>query len=337
MAADASAATKITKPILMCFICKLSFGNTKSFGLHANTEHTLNLQECEKNLLNREYSSAIIQRNIDEKPQISFLQPLDMQKLQQKQQKCIENDGQSQLNTSFISTSSTESTDERRNSITGSTKIASIATKTSTTTSTTPPNTNSSAIDMKQQFGNDWQQQLKSNSPQLLSDSTNNLANSINANLSGNCSNSVGIANSPASVNSKLLTDLINQQQQQHNANLQRDRMTPTSLLATLHQQQQQQLQLQQAVAAQSGCPDHPIAKGIDCKTCELLECSFYGMGTDSLRLPRTPSKSPTTSTSPQDTLPLTISPTNQPAPSFTIGACPEHVNGRPFGIDCAR
>lgn len=71
-----SPAAKITKPILMCFICKLSFGNTKSFGLHANTEHTLNLQENEKNLLNREYSSAIIQRNIDEKPQISFLQPL---------------------------------------------------------------------------------------------------------------------------------------------------------------------------------------------------------------------------------------------------------------------
>lgn len=69
--------TKITKPILMCFICKLSFGNTKSFGLHASTEHTLNLQESEKTLLSREYSSAIIQRNIDEKPQISFLQPLD--------------------------------------------------------------------------------------------------------------------------------------------------------------------------------------------------------------------------------------------------------------------
>lgn len=75
-AKNASSAAKITKPILMCFICKLSFGNTKSFGLHANTEHTLNLQENEKNLLNREYSSAIIQRNIDEKPQISFLQPL---------------------------------------------------------------------------------------------------------------------------------------------------------------------------------------------------------------------------------------------------------------------
>ncbi|XP_037942197.1 zinc finger protein 2 isoform X2 [Teleopsis dalmanni] len=70
---------KIQKPILMCFICKLSFGNAKSFGLHANAEHTLDLQETEKRLLKREYSSAIIQRDTDEKPQISFLEPLDAQ------------------------------------------------------------------------------------------------------------------------------------------------------------------------------------------------------------------------------------------------------------------
>ncbi|XP_070143773.1 zinc finger protein 2 isoform X2 [Drosophila kikkawai] len=69
---------KIQKPILMCFICKLSFGNVKSFSLHANTEHKLNLIELEQQLLKREYSSAIIQRNMDEKPSISFLQPLDI-------------------------------------------------------------------------------------------------------------------------------------------------------------------------------------------------------------------------------------------------------------------
>uniref|UniRef100_A0A1A9VG69 C2H2-type domain-containing protein n=1 Tax=Glossina austeni TaxID=7395 RepID=A0A1A9VG69_GLOAU len=69
---------KIQKPILMCFICKLSFGITKSFSLHASIEHGLSLQELEKHLLlQREYSSAIIQRNMDEKPQISFLEPMD--------------------------------------------------------------------------------------------------------------------------------------------------------------------------------------------------------------------------------------------------------------------
>lgn len=66
------------KPILMCFICKLSFGNINSFSLHASAEHKLNLKELEQQLLKREYSSAIIQRNMDEKPQISFLQPLDI-------------------------------------------------------------------------------------------------------------------------------------------------------------------------------------------------------------------------------------------------------------------
>lgn len=69
---------KIQKPILMCFICKLSFGITKSFSLHANTEHGLDLQDLEKHLLmQREYSSAIIQRTMDENPQISFLEPVD--------------------------------------------------------------------------------------------------------------------------------------------------------------------------------------------------------------------------------------------------------------------
>lgn len=69
-----------------------------------------------------------------------------------------------------------------------------------------------------------------------------------------------------------------------------KQRQLTSSLLATFHQQQQLN-QLRQA--AQSGCPEHPSGKGVDCKTCELLECSFYGIGTDSIRLPRTPSKSP--------------------------------------------
>ncbi|XP_055714609.1 zinc finger protein 2 isoform X2 [Phlebotomus papatasi] len=71
-----SELNRISKPVLMCFICKLSFGNAKSFGIHANSEHNLNLLESEKTLLSREYSSAILQRNIDERPQISFLEPL---------------------------------------------------------------------------------------------------------------------------------------------------------------------------------------------------------------------------------------------------------------------
>lgn len=58
--------------------------------------------------------------------------------------------------------------------------------------------------------------------------------------------------------------------------------------MATFHQQHQQLQQLRHGT-----CPEHPNGKGVDCKTCELLECSFYGIGTESIRLPRTPSKSP--------------------------------------------
>ena len=60
----------------MCFCCKLSFGHTKSFQLHASAEHALCATQAELQLLSREYSSAIIQRCADEKPQISFLEPL---------------------------------------------------------------------------------------------------------------------------------------------------------------------------------------------------------------------------------------------------------------------
>lgn len=60
----------------MCFICKLSFGVTKLFALHATKEHGICLKDFEKNLLlKREYTSAIIQKNMNENPQISFLEP----------------------------------------------------------------------------------------------------------------------------------------------------------------------------------------------------------------------------------------------------------------------
>lgn len=74
---DLSQSNHRQKPILMCFICKLSFGNAKLFSSHAGSEHKLTLNENEKTLLCREYSSAIIQKNADDISQISFLEPLD--------------------------------------------------------------------------------------------------------------------------------------------------------------------------------------------------------------------------------------------------------------------
>lgn len=215
----------------MCFICKLSFGNTKSFSLHANSEHTLNLHESEKLLLNREYSSAILQRNVDEKPQISFLEPLDMLK-------------------------NKTPSDFQMNPVTTTTTLA-----TTTIASATTPTT------------------------QIVGEL--------------NCSNS-------NNNSAKLLSDFIHQHRQND-----------------LLQQQQQQHQHQHQLT----CPEHQGIKGIDCKSCEMINVN--------LKLPMTPTKSPNSIilTPPSN---LNMSPTSA-APSFTIGACPEHINGRPIGVDCTR
>lgn len=65
------------KPILMCFICKLSFGYSKSFVAHAMGDHNLALQEDEKDILGHKNASAIIQCVGKEKePLVSFLEPV---------------------------------------------------------------------------------------------------------------------------------------------------------------------------------------------------------------------------------------------------------------------
>ena len=65
------------KPILMCFICKLSFGYAKSFVAHAQADHSLSLLDSERDALSRENASAIIQCvGKDKEPLVSFLEPV---------------------------------------------------------------------------------------------------------------------------------------------------------------------------------------------------------------------------------------------------------------------
>lgn len=237
----------------MCFICKLSFGNTKSFSLHAANEHALNLQECEKMLLNREYSSAIIQRNGDEKPQISFLEPLDVQK---QMQHTIDQQSLSKSNDLAVKTLN----DYHQSLITAaSTASTTQSTNVSTSSATTIATSN-----------------------QISTEHTNS--------TTGNTAS-----------NSKFLSELFLQQQQLH--------------------QQRESTPLQ--------CPDHQGMKGIDCKTCEMMNVS--------IKSPMTPIKSPNNlNMTPPGSSSVNMSPTT-PAPSFTIGACPEHINGRPIGVECPR
>ncbi|KAI8426506.1 hypothetical protein MSG28_005320 [Choristoneura fumiferana] len=65
------------KPILMCFICKLSFGYAKSFVAHAQSDHSLSLLDSERDALSRENASAIIQCvGKDKEALVSFLEPV---------------------------------------------------------------------------------------------------------------------------------------------------------------------------------------------------------------------------------------------------------------------
>lgn len=65
------------KPILMCFLCKLSFGYAKSFVAHAMGEHNINLNDEEKSIMSQKNTSAIIQGvGKDKEPLLSFLEPI---------------------------------------------------------------------------------------------------------------------------------------------------------------------------------------------------------------------------------------------------------------------
>ena len=70
-------STVPVKPILMCFVCKLSFGFAPSFVSHCTGEHHIQLSDKEKSILDAKNSSAIIQLvGKDKDPVLSFLEPV---------------------------------------------------------------------------------------------------------------------------------------------------------------------------------------------------------------------------------------------------------------------
>ena len=73
----AEFSTVPVKPILMCFVCKLSFGFATSFVNHCTGDHNIVLSDKEKSILDAKNSSAIIQFVGKEKdPVVSFLEPV---------------------------------------------------------------------------------------------------------------------------------------------------------------------------------------------------------------------------------------------------------------------
>lgn len=63
------------KPILMCFVCKLSFGFARSFAGHAQAEHGVTLQEGEREVLAADCSAILQCVGADKRPMVSLLEP----------------------------------------------------------------------------------------------------------------------------------------------------------------------------------------------------------------------------------------------------------------------
>jgi AT-binding transcription factor 1 len=74
----AEYATVPVKPVLMCFVCKLSFGCTETFANHCAEGHSIELSSEEKAILESKNSSAIIQNmgSKEKEPAVSFLEPI---------------------------------------------------------------------------------------------------------------------------------------------------------------------------------------------------------------------------------------------------------------------
>lgn len=64
------------KPILMCFVCKLSFGFARSFANHAQSEHGVTLKENEREVLAADCSAILQCVGAEKRPMVSLLEPL---------------------------------------------------------------------------------------------------------------------------------------------------------------------------------------------------------------------------------------------------------------------
>lgn len=311
------------KPILMCFICKLSFGNTKLFSSHANTDHKLNLSESEKMLLCREYSSAIIQKNSDENSQISFLEPLA-----DAAAKTALGSASFDISKNNLNDSVNDNNDNNNNSNNN---------HDDGTENDDGMDLSADKTDINKDAHDEHQPRLTPKSLSSLTGRSSPVpppALNVLQRLTGGDFNK--FLNSSADLSQ--LTSLLEQHK---------------TLNEFLAQQQNQQQRLT--------CPEHadaPNLNDIDCKNCEFLNINQLNSPL-TLKSPikgsfgQHQSESNASSTSSKTSSPITSSVTPNSAlqlhqnlqqqsnlntsPSFTIGACPDHMNGRPIGVDCAR
>ncbi|XP_075160188.1 Zn finger homeodomain 2 [Haematobia irritans] len=407
--------TQIKTPILMCFICKLSFGITKLFVLHANKEHGIDLQEFERSLLlRREYASAIIQKNMDENPQISFLEPdcADTKQFLNEPEK----KGETQLSScTMMQRENNESNDISSDATNthmnpkGNVSLQSLSTSCSAislpTTSQANENKPLQYVDDNNQvspmnfarsiYADDKTRTLTPQNP-LLTPAVTPMAIDMSPNTT---TGSI----QPKSED-KLMdysSDKNCTESEEDNASLQLEKndmsweqkeklasalTNPSVQLSSLHaswfvlsaeqntgnvkmisdflQQQLSELQQQnhftfptcidRLSSIRKGCPLHIDRKGVDCKSCELAEVNLnvkeqkknsarkqnVTSGITPVRtgnnnqLSLVPKNMVTHNNMRQCTITSTAPPVTT---SFTIGACSDHINGRPLDVECIR
>lgn len=336
---------KSQKPILMCFICKLSFGNIKSFSQHANTDHQLNLNESEQLLLCREYSSAIIQKNNDDNSQISFLEPLELAK---------------SWNMAFSSSSSSHPNEMNSNSVNNNFNHD----------NNNDSNNNSNSTTSEVERHHD-----------VVCGSGNTDDNNKVTTKSSSALNQDNKTKSTTQTNDNKLTDSNPKLTPKSLSVLTSGLADFSNLLEQTNTLNDYLNQHQPRFA----CPEHMDALNlheIDCKNCEFININQQSGSSPTHLHCNTTTKSPgnlsplkgfnsvmssnnqdnmemslnlsnTSSTSSSTSSPIISSVTPNSAllhqqsmqnqsnintsPSFTIGACPDHMNGRPIGVDCAR
>lgn len=367
------------KYVLMCFICKLSFGETKSFFQHAKFEHKICDLKWKKEFANIElenspHLSAIIQKDSNDSPSVCFLEPMSTNynyetllkgtKIEIPSGELSSNDTQphSRLDTPDLSAffkeealkhrklsealqsvvATNETADEKNNMLAGNNNLNAYLFELCRQIygGGLPPmlgnQNNSSKTEQQQQ-----QQQLFHPNHEDGDDKTpNNSRLSLDPiemcevkikeerdTLTPIKFESPELAKSPASIKTDNGYSLENHSMEDREA-ASADSMS-SNLLAMYQTMAAKRAGAQQSIPKEVDtmstlfCPEHKFAGNgqiaPDCKNCAIVN------------LIRSSMKSPPPAQ--QNNSTTKVSPNS----SFTIGMCPDHLNGRPIGVECMR
>lgn len=324
------------KPILMCFLCKLSFGYSSSFVSHCVTEHDIEMTADEKAAFEGQQNvSAIIQTvGKDKAPFLSFLDPM-VKKGQEttiRPNRALSPNSIKGLLSAALSQQATEGDHPMRKSGgTGGLLLPPPASSPHRSRSGSPPKLGIP----------------HSSFPHLPSPFANNqaISSAMSGALTSPSDDGCEGGSEKRQANSQLSTPL------NPPAGLPGlDIMTgptptppPNMFLENLNLQSAMlRNSLDAAVAAASRKPGSPTASPPSTNN-----CTGDGQGSPGLpSLPPLPGHSSSLSPMPQGILTSTMYNSGNPAnfPSNanmlqgnTIGSCPEHMNGRQAGVECTK